>query len=65
MYCCIMYINISSIEAFVKKMLQDPVTGETKAEVAARLTKGHSFGVGRHIKYQYENKMGFWTTFVH
>ena len=31
--------------AFVKKMTQDPVTGETKATVAARLTKGHSFGV--------------------
>ncbi|XP_053399136.1 uncharacterized protein LOC123556796 isoform X2 [Mercenaria mercenaria] len=30
--------------AFVKKMIQDPVTGETKAQVAARLTKGHSFG---------------------
>jgi len=26
-------------------MVQDPVTGETKAQVAARLTKGHSFGV--------------------
>lgn len=31
--------------AFVKKMSQDPVTGETKATVAARLTRGHSFGV--------------------
>ncbi|KAL4230434.1 hypothetical protein ACF0H5_010816 [Mactra antiquata] len=30
--------------AFVKKMVQDPCTGESKAQVAARLTKGHSFG---------------------
>lgn len=30
-------------------MVQDPVTGETKAQVAARLTKGHSFGVFKKI----------------
>ncbi|WAQ99451.1 CNBD2-like protein [Mya arenaria] len=35
---------ILSGTAFVKKMIQDPVTGEPKAQVAARLTKGHSFG---------------------
>lgn len=38
-------VNLCRAAAFVKKMMQDPVTGEPKAQVAARLTKGHSFGV--------------------
>ncbi|XP_052281761.1 uncharacterized protein LOC127879129 [Dreissena polymorpha] len=35
---------IISGTAFVKKMIQDPVTGELNVQVAARLTRGHSFG---------------------
>jgi hypothetical protein len=45
-YICIYLCNILFIpEAFVKKMIEDPSTGEPRLHTVARLTKGHSFGV--------------------
>ena len=37
-------------------MTQDPVTGESKATVAARLTRGHSFGVNIETWHKYSLK---------